>query len=75
MWRFKDIFMLEQTDNCKKLQIIFEQYFVRLWRTIPEQLSSCYFQGITDVFELVFASQLNRNSLDLALEIVQENSE
>ncbi|CAL6057985.1 Conserved_hypothetical protein [Hexamita inflata] len=69
MWRFKDILQCDKMDMCAQMQTIFNVFFCKLWHMTCDAIFTNYFQGITDVFELVFISFIQPQSLNLLLQI------
>ncbi|CAL5975158.1 Conserved_hypothetical protein [Hexamita inflata] len=69
--RFNQLFQSQEQLVSRQLQQMFEKYFILLWQSLPEQIQSMYYQGLTDIFEVVFASQINTQNIPLLIEALK----
>ncbi|CAL6094760.1 Conserved_hypothetical protein [Hexamita inflata] len=73
LWRFRSLFQLEQQEMCQMLQRIFLRYFILVWMNLPPESQDNYFQGVSDLFEVVFASFMDVSKIQLILSALQFN--
>ncbi|CAL5975304.1 Conserved_hypothetical protein [Hexamita inflata] len=71
--RFHQIFHNQELISTQ-LQQLFEKYFIQFWQRLPLNIQTMYYQGLTDIFEVVFASQINMQNVPLILEALQYDS-
>ncbi|CAL6103943.1 Conserved_hypothetical protein [Hexamita inflata] len=60
MWRFKPLFKFNQYEMCQTLQQLFEQHFMTVFVNLPREYQQQYYQGLTDIFEVVFIAFMNK---------------
>ncbi|CAL6016195.1 Conserved_hypothetical protein [Hexamita inflata] len=72
--RFHQIFQSNFKELVStQLQLLFEQYFMQFWKKLPQKIQTMYYQGLTDIFEVVFASQINTQNIPLLIETLKFN--
>ncbi|CAL5975204.1 Conserved_hypothetical protein [Hexamita inflata] len=68
--RFNQIFNQQNELIYKSLQVMFEKYFNTIWNSFPSSVQKLYYQGLTDIFEVVFASQITTKHISLLIEAI-----
>ncbi|CAL6000227.1 Conserved_hypothetical protein [Hexamita inflata] len=68
--RFNQIFNQQNELIYKPLQVMFEKYFNAIWNSFPSNVQKLYYQGLTDIFEVVFASQITTKHISLLIEAI-----
>ncbi|CAL6016167.1 Conserved_hypothetical protein [Hexamita inflata] len=68
--RFNQIFNQQNELIYKPLQVMFEKFFNTIWNSFPSNVQKLYYQGLTDIFEVVFASQITTKHISLLIEAI-----
>lgn len=50
--------------SIKQAQCLFERYFFEILIRIPKEIAVLYYQGLTDIFELVFMAYVVPSEMD-----------
>lgn len=65
LWRFEPLFKDAKLENtmmtCRALQCIFEKFALVVWANTTEDIQKNYYQGVTDILEIVFGAYVNFN--------------
>lgn len=65
LWRFEPLFKDAKLQNtmltCRALQCIFEKFALIVWANTTKNIQENYYQGVTDILEIVFGAYVNFN--------------